>query len=86
MKKTTPGPWAVMPYETPPPHLRPLYPEGTYLVVGPPDDEGARHTVAVCLPCDDGTHPDRAAPDAFMIVAAFNARHAAAHRKRGDRS
>lgn len=74
---TTPGPWEAIEY-TPPtsPVLRPLYPEGTWLVVGPESDRGERHTVCAVMPCGalDGTevHPGRARHDAKLIAALNN--------------
>lgn len=73
----TPGPWRAVPYELPPPILRPLYPAGTWLIVGPDSDGGQPHTVGACIPCDDGTHddpdePTRPEKDARAIVAAHN--------------
>jgi hypothetical protein len=58
----TPGPWRAIAY----PKTGPLYPEGTWLVVGPDSDLGDSHTVAVCLPCDP--HNDRAEDDAHKIA------------------
>jgi hypothetical protein len=65
----TPGPWRAVPYAKD----GPLYPEGTWLVVGPDDDNAQPHTVAVCVPCDDDTHSRRAEADARLIVDTVNA-------------
>lgn len=70
---TTPGPWQAIPHaETTEPDSDALYPHGTWLVVGPDDDNDASHTIAVCMPCDDDTHPGRAEADAKLIASYAN--------------
>lgn len=60
---TTPRPWEAIPEPAD-------TPSGVWLVVGPATDNGERHTIARCVPCDDDTHPGRAEADARAIVAA----------------
>ena len=62
----TPAPWTALPAPAALGH-----PDGTWLVVGPRGDNGEPHTIAVVMPCDDGTHPGRAQADAQLIAAAF---------------
>lgn len=54
---TSPGPFVPM-----------LRRDGAYIVVSADD-----HTVCEVHPCDDDTHPHRAADDAERIAAALNA-------------
>lgn len=62
----TPAPWTALPAPAALGH-----PDGTWLVVGPRGDNGEPHTIAVVMPCDDGTHPGRVQADAQLIAAAF---------------
>lgn len=55
MADTTPTPWKALPAPADLGH-----PNGTWLIVGPRTDNGEPHTIAAVIPCDDGTHPDRA--------------------------
>lgn len=68
MADTTPTPWKALPAPADLGH-----PDGTWLIVGPRTDNGEPHTIAAVIPCDDGTHPDRAQLDAQRITQAVNA-------------
>lgn len=63
---TTPTPWTAIPA------TGTQWPEGSWLLIGPADDNGASHTIAVVPPCDDDTHPGREHREAVWITEVMN--------------
>lgn len=64
MTTTTPTPWTAIPAAG-----ISQWPRGSWIIIGPEDDNGESHTVAVVPPCDDSTHPfERREADARHIA------------------